>query len=201
MIWHQPPKKTIPPACASDIKFVKPCHGDDPQPSTQLLQRCSFDPCYPQHRNLDLSCVDLLLGQVQETMPNTGLQQFWRSKPCTDHTMPTSEEMAMLWNYVIFSHQNITTIAQDKFFMPSAVDCHGFLREMKITQDIVDIIEIATREQSESELWHALRNGRLTSSRFGEILRRRPSTDPRRLVRDMGRDGRYYKFTYSVRYE
>ena len=48
---------------------------------------------------------------------------------------------------------------------------------MKITQDIVDTIEIATREQSECELWHALRNGRLTSSKFGEILRRRPSTD------------------------
>ena len=34
MIWHQPPKKTIPPACARDMRFVKPCHGDGPQPST-----------------------------------------------------------------------------------------------------------------------------------------------------------------------
>ena len=69
--------------------------------------------------------------------------------------------------------------------MPSVVECYGFLKEMKITQDIVDTIEIATREQSEGELWHALRNGRLTSSKFGEILRRRPSTDSRRLVRDI----------------
>ena len=84
-----------------------------------------------------------------------------------------------------FAHQKITTIARDKFFMPSVVDCHGFLREMKITQDIVDIIEIATRKQSESELWHTLHNGRLTSSRFGEILCRRPSTDSRCLVRDI----------------
>ena len=52
-----PPKKTIPPACASNIKFVKPCHGDDLQPSTQLLQHCSFDPRYPQHQKINHSSV------------------------------------------------------------------------------------------------------------------------------------------------
>ena len=185
MAWHQPPKKTVPSAYASNIKFVKPCHGDDLQPSSQLLHRCSFDPRHPQHRKINHSSVDLLLAQVQKTMPNTGLLQFWQSKPCTDHTIPTTEEITMLWNYVIFSHQKITSITRDKFFMPSVVDCHGYLREMKITQDIVDTIEMATREQSECELWYALRNGRLTSSKFGEILRRRPSTDSRRLVRDI----------------
>ena len=29
--------KTVPSAFASNIKFVKPCHGDDLQPSSQLL--------------------------------------------------------------------------------------------------------------------------------------------------------------------
>ena len=48
--------------------------------------------------------------------------------------------------------------------MPSVEDCHRFLSEMKITQGVVDLIEIATHKQSESELWHALRHGRLTSS-------------------------------------
>ena len=84
-----------------------------------------------------------------------------------------------------FLSSKITTIVQDKFFIPSVVDCHGSLREMKITQEIVDTIEIATHEQSESELWHALHNGRLTSSKFGKILRCRPSTDSRRLVQDI----------------
>ena len=39
MTWHQPPKKTVPSACANNIKFVKRCHGDDLQLSSQLLQR------------------------------------------------------------------------------------------------------------------------------------------------------------------
>ena len=44
----------------------------------------------------------------------------------------------------------VTTIAQEKFFIPSVVDCHGFLREMKLTQDVIDKIEIATCKQPES---------------------------------------------------
>ena len=43
-------------------------------------------------------------------------------------------------------------------------------------------IEECTRAQAESKLWCALHNGRLTSSKFGEILRRRESTDPNSLV-------------------
>ena len=146
---------------------------------------------YLHNRKLDRLSVDSLLARVQKTtVPDTGLKQFWLSKPCTDHIMLTSEELAMLWNYVIFSNQMVTTIAQEKIFIPFVVDCHGFLRVMKLTQDVIDKIEIATRKQSESELWNALRNGRLTSPRFGEILRRRPSTDSRRLVQDIMGYGR-----------
>ena len=61
---------------------------------------------------------------------------------------------------------------------------------MKFPVDFVENIEAATCEQSECELWFALRNGRITSSRFGEILYRRSSTDPKRLVKDiMGNGG------------
>ena len=51
-------------------------------------------------------------------------------------------------------------------------------------------IDAATCGQSDSELWQALRNGRPTNSRFGEILKRRPTTDSCRLVKDiMGYNG------------
>ena len=61
---------------------------------------------------------------------------------------------------------------------------------MKLSHSKVTAIEAATRAQSESELWMALRNGRLTSSRFGKILRRRVTTDSTRLVTDiMGYNG------------
>ena len=56
---------------------------------------------------------------------------------------------------------------------------------MKITQDTVNTKEIATCEQSEYELWHALCIGKLTISKFGEILWHRPSNDSRYLVQDI----------------
>lgn len=56
---------------------------------------------------------------------------------------------------------------------------------MKLSNSQVTAIEAATRAQSESELWVALRNGRLTSSHFGKILKRRATTDSTRLVTDI----------------
>ena len=54
----------------------------------------------------------------------------------------------------------------------------------------VAAIEAATREQSDSALWQVMQSGRLTSSRFGEILKRRQTTDSRQLVKDiMGYNG------------
>ena len=56
---------------------------------------------------------------------------------------------------------------------------------MKLPLDVIQEIEAAKCGQSASELWYSMRNGRLTSSRFGELLHRRSSTNPRRLVRDI----------------
>ena len=72
---------------------------------------------------------------------------------------------------------------------------------MKLSSSEVEVIEAATRQQSASELWQAMRNGRLTSSRFGEILKRRPTTDSRRLVKDiMGYNGPIKKVPPQIRW-
>ena len=73
---------------------------------------------------------------------------------------------------------------------PSLADCYYFTNGMKLSYSQVAALEAATRAQSKSELWVILHNGRLTSSRFGEILRRRVTTDPTRLILDiMGYNG------------
>ena len=73
---------------------------------------------------------------------------------------------------------------------PTPFVCQQFLLSMKLSCTGVAAIEAATREQTDSALWQVIRNGRLTSSRFGEILKRRQTTDSRRLVKDiMGYNG------------
>jgi len=68
---------------------------------------------------------------------------------------------------------------------PCVVDCHHFINSMQLSNSQVAALEVATRAQSDSELWMVLHNGRLTSSRFGEVLKRQATTDPTRLVIDI----------------
>jgi len=73
---------------------------------------------------------------------------------------------------------------------PTPIVCQQFLQNMKLSSGEVSAIEAATHEQSGSALWQAIQNGRLTSSRFGEILKCRQTTDSRQLVKNiMGYSG------------
>ena len=81
MTWNQPPKKSVTPACASFMTFVKPSHGDDSeQRLQQIIKRSAFDLRQPQHRTEKMDEVNKLLESVEKSIPSTGLQQFWRSK-------------------------------------------------------------------------------------------------------------------------
>ena len=64
---------------------------------------------------------------------------------------------------------------------------------MRLDIDDTERIEAITRDQSDSELWRAMRNSRLTSSRFGEIRNRKETIDSRRLVRDIMGYGKQMK--------
>ena len=129
-----------------------------------------------------MASVNKLIADVKNSVQCTGLEQFWLDKPSNGSV--NLEFSVNLWNHVIFSHDKISVI-RENFFTPTTADCYGYLDQMKLPVDVVENIEVATRQQSDCELWFALRNGRITSSKFGEILHRRSSTDPKRLVKDI----------------
>lgn len=87
-----------------------------------------------------------------------------------------------LWHHVICNHEN-TAMIQRSFFTPSVQQCFKYINSMMFSQSEANSIEIATRGQASSKLWMALHNGRITSSRFGEILHRKESTNPQNLVK------------------
>ena len=117
-----------------------------------------------------MDAVNKLLESVEKSIPSTGLQQFWRSKASDEPIGIEYTESLSLWSHVIFYHATVSSTAPHKYFIPTLADCCKYLDSMKLPLDVVQKIEAATHEQSASELWYALRNGRLTSSRFGEIL-------------------------------
>ena len=97
--WNQPPKKTVAADRANNMNFVKPSHGDDPEAeSCSHLNQSKFDPHCAEHQVWNNQSLNKLLSQVQKSVPNAGLQQFWVSS-CRDSTINGE----ILWHHVIFS--------------------------------------------------------------------------------------------------
>ena len=94
-----------------------------------------------------------------------------------------------LWSHALFSHGSLnSTIRKVVDLIP--IICQQFLLSMKLSCTEAAAIEAAIYEQSDSALWLAIRNGKVTSSRFGEIVKHQQTTDSRWLVKDvMGYNG------------
>ena len=198
MAWNQPPKKFVAAECSSNMRFVKPSHGDNPDLPIQRISRSTFDPRPIEHQGeVDRDRVNNLISRVRKSMPSTGLQHFW----CEGPNKQANPNDITLWSHVLFSHGSLNPTVCKQIIDPTTIMCQQFLECMKLTDDQVSAIDAATCEQSDSELWQALRNGRLTSSRFGEILKRRPTTDSCRLVKDiMGYNGPLKKIPPQIRW-
>ena len=152
------------------------------------------------HRVLNPDKLNQLLKRVQTSMPGTGLQQFWKTRP-SEKAIPTENQLPALWNYVLFWHDNASSVSCEKFFTSTEGQCTEYFSNLTFSYDEVEAIEVATRGQADNDLWFALRNGRLTSSRFGEIIHRRQSTDPRRLIKDiMGYGGQMQHVPPQIRW-
>ena len=94
------------------------------------------------------------------------------------------QESSSLWRHVIFDSENAAMIDRSLGLSnPCLQQCYHYMNSMTLSQAEVDNIEFATRGQTTNRLWLALHNGRITSSRFGEMLHRRESTNPNNLVK------------------
>ena len=91
-------------------------------------------------------------------------------------TTSDSLESSRLWSHVIFCYEK-AAMFQRKFFTPTTQQCYEYINSMKLSLTEAESIELSTCGQATNKLWVAPHNGRITSSRFGEILHRRASTD------------------------
>ena len=114
--------------------------------------------------------INKLLTSVEKCFPHTGLQQLWRNKTSDGSLDVEYTDSSYLWSQVIFSHDHAFSSLQPKYFPLTVTDCYKYLDHMKLPLSVVQKIEAATLVQSTSELWYAMWNGRLTSSKFGEFL-------------------------------
>ena len=125
-------------------------------------KRHDFDPRQPVHRVLDINSITSLLEDIKESMPNTGLKQFWESNAIQQQPLQLLKESFSLWNYVIFTHENYADFQEKFSAKPTSEQCYEYMKSMTLSKEVVDRIEETTREQADSKLWHALHNDRLT---------------------------------------
>ena len=93
------------------MHFVKPSPGDNPGvDASKWLSWSTCDPHHSDHQVLDKQLLDNLLSHVQESVPHTGLQQFWNSG-----SPSISVNVEVLWRHVIFSRTHTSTIMQENF--------------------------------------------------------------------------------------
>ena len=177
------------PLAARDMEIVKPSHGSEDEDAPRL-KRCSFDSRPLADRSLDEAKKAILLNKMLVSVPDSGLRQFWQlcdRQPAKGqgeaNPSPSAELLQQqLSAQVIFSHERADKVDTSALVEPTLQDCRDFVSAMVLPASLASAIEENTRGQADNELWHSLRNGRITSSRFAEVCRRRPTTDPKRLV-------------------
>ena len=98
------------------------------------------------------------------------------SDSCENNTSVSTLPKLHNINFSYMDTVDITSIECVQHFL-------SYFDSLKITKDDCSKIEVATREQHKNPLWKQVRRGRLTASKFGNIVRRKVDTEPDNLIK------------------
>ena len=160
--WKRPKKRKESTLQVSKATFEK---HDYAKPMKRKIKHVEdFDPRPPEFRGLAANRIQELLDKVRGEQlgisllldPNYRQRSVESVQEPSSHCIPTKASL-------------METIA-------------AFKRSLQISDDKAREIERNTREQRLSSLWFSVRQYRITSSLFGNILTRRATTPPDSLV-------------------
>ncbi|XP_065186795.1 uncharacterized protein LOC135817518 [Sycon ciliatum] len=183
MRWNQPPKKHVDPQPLANMEFVKACHGmtDDEVERKQL--RAEFDPRAPSHRQVtsaDALTLQEALAAGKASAKNCGFFHFWEVEDQSSGLAATSVSQPKALSPLVLFHS-------DRLPGGTSEDALGRytgpLSKYGVSQKEV---EDFTKGQTDNSWWFDLRHGRLTSSRFGDIVRSRAQEPVSLLAGIMG---------------
>ena len=189
--WHVPPKRNVMPTPITNISFQKPAYGKVSKPHKMPSI---------QHKSKAITgstseSLKKLVEAVYKCKPSCGVTHFWpdpaisthiHEEPQIEATEPMEisdsldKGLMILAKKLVIYADTMTSLPQStidfdeinpqgKYFKEV---CHEYMSEQVIDQTLSDFIERETQQQSVCTLWKDLHNGRITSSKFGEIYNR-----------------------------
>jgi hypothetical protein len=197
--WNVPPKRTIQPLPVSEISFNKAVYGKQINTvgSKRIIPSSTREEDTVTAEAEDVACEELRTKIMK--YPMHGLSHFWSvSDQEQDEVMSDEQEltdisstlMSLAHKLVIFNITNIqlpqsaldlaSIDINGVYFMEA---CQDYISEQVLDDVLKNFIEQNTTQQAESSLWKLLHNGRLTSSMFGEIMKRRESSSAHSILR------------------
>ncbi|KAK3098503.1 hypothetical protein FSP39_020126 [Pinctada imbricata] len=168
--------------CTSQLcKWVVPRSSNPiPQPVTQMdfgkpkaegptkVSSSTFDPRHPDDRGHDSGYLFRQLKELKKCFPDTGIAHLW----------DIEDEVPEAVSEVIIDEDEGPSKEIERY-----IYSNGRVVPLTISTNLVKEIEMHTRGQRLSPLWHDLHKGRITSSSFGKVLRAGHS--PNSIVRNI----------------
>jgi len=109
-----------------------------------------------------------LIDDIMNASTSSGMK-FLISK-CSNHLTDKSEEDLDI--------PKVSKILEQSFSHPDYFSVDNFLAYMLVTDNMKERVAHITQNQASNPLWHMARDKRLTSSKFGLILRAKKYTEP-----------------------
>ena len=139
-----------------------------------------------------------LKEDLKDVFPESGLFQYWDygfrhqgSQSSTaarlQSTSGIEDEHVTLEALILFNEDKALQFStMPEHPSPAGAELDELMTEFEdISPDLLQCVEEHTRGQATNQLWCDIRNGRITSSHFGQVLHRRDSTPSERLVAEI----------------
>ena len=186
-----PSKRSIQPQPVKDIQYNKREYDKNVKAGTSS-QKKAYDPRHTCDRTLDREQMDTLVSRIVAACPASGMKHFWVDRAdFVEGAMPESLSVSQTLEPLIIYQVSKPSCLPDTVVDITDIDpgctvfkelCYLYEEQQVLSEELYNQIEMLTVTHRQCDLWHDLHNGRITSSKFGQIVHRRETTDTRSIV-------------------
>ena len=162
--WNNPRQRKLTPKKSQDLTFRKIVHGQQDVATKKKL----FSPVYDVQNSMDIE-------RFKNKLVSMGSNAGWLK----NFELETEKALVPKLHKIEFNfNNNVDLRKKEEFF-------YSYFGSLEISEHDCFKIESLTRNQGQTDSWSTCREERLTSSNFGRICKRKTSTKPDSMLKDL----------------